>query len=364
MDMGSRMWADWAGALSECKRNGRALIGPCPVCGGVDRFHVTRKRDGGALVGCRGCIDGQSPDVRREQFKRIVEAVFGPVGPGRSPNPFLPPKPVPKAEKPKRLPLAARLWADSVRADVGPVRAYLSRRRIWPKAAEAQALPTESLRWLMAATAQRLLPRPRRDDGSRPCPLPASADGCLVYAFRTEENRLTAVSLEGLTAEGAFPPEGRFRRTYGSRSGAFFSPARSAGGALVVCEGELDALAGLALGLGERDEFAGAEIRAYGGTANLTSAELPADRPVLIVSDGDAKGWQSALELCKRHPHAEIRYSPAGTDLAQMMADTIEERVGMYEHEAGLPPEQAERRAWAWAGLLPAKAGEGRGHPA
>ena len=36
------------------KRRGKTLVGPCPVCGGKDRFSV-EDRDGGALLQCRGC---------------------------------------------------------------------------------------------------------------------------------------------------------------------------------------------------------------------------------------------------------------------------------------------------------------------
>ncbi len=52
-------WADWedvAEAL-RLKRRGSELIGPCPNCGGTDRFHVRREGQR-AIVGCRGCIDG------------------------------------------------------------------------------------------------------------------------------------------------------------------------------------------------------------------------------------------------------------------------------------------------------------------
>ena len=46
-------WQDRAADL-HLKMEGGELKGPCPSCGGDDRFHV-RKKDG--LVGCRGCND-------------------------------------------------------------------------------------------------------------------------------------------------------------------------------------------------------------------------------------------------------------------------------------------------------------------
>ena len=55
-------------------RVGRELSGPCPLCGGRDRFHV-REENAGAVVGCRGCIDGQPQG--RARFGELVHLVFG-----------------------------------------------------------------------------------------------------------------------------------------------------------------------------------------------------------------------------------------------------------------------------------------------
>ena len=61
----------------ELKRTGHEWHGPCPACGGEDRFHVREGDQGRAIIGCRGCIDGQPHEVRRAQFKRIMALVFG-----------------------------------------------------------------------------------------------------------------------------------------------------------------------------------------------------------------------------------------------------------------------------------------------
>lgn len=52
-------WPDWQDAAGrlDLKNKSGELVGPCPSCGGTDRFHVKQGGDGGALVGCRGCID-------------------------------------------------------------------------------------------------------------------------------------------------------------------------------------------------------------------------------------------------------------------------------------------------------------------
>ena len=65
---------EWADTL-DLTRRGREWIGPCPLCGGDDRFHV-RDSGGRATVGCRGCIDGQSDGERAKRFGEVLRAVF------------------------------------------------------------------------------------------------------------------------------------------------------------------------------------------------------------------------------------------------------------------------------------------------
>ena len=52
-------FAWWQGRASALALNteGRELVGPCPNCGGDDRFAVKRLDNGGALVNCRQCKD-------------------------------------------------------------------------------------------------------------------------------------------------------------------------------------------------------------------------------------------------------------------------------------------------------------------
>ena len=69
--------AEWVAAVPELKRVGGQYQGPCPGCGGDDRFHVKEKGDGSALVGCRGCLDSNVPeDERRRNYGNIMADVF------------------------------------------------------------------------------------------------------------------------------------------------------------------------------------------------------------------------------------------------------------------------------------------------
>ena len=56
-------WAEAAGL----KREGRDYVGPCPLCGGTDRFHVKAGRVRAAVVGCRGC-DGPISEWEKAVF--------------------------------------------------------------------------------------------------------------------------------------------------------------------------------------------------------------------------------------------------------------------------------------------------------
>lgn len=66
-------WAEKLGLV----RTGHEWHGPCPLCGGEDRFHVRDGHGHKPVIGCRGCIDGEPPEVRRQNFGQIVRIVFG-----------------------------------------------------------------------------------------------------------------------------------------------------------------------------------------------------------------------------------------------------------------------------------------------
>ena len=66
-------WGDWCEAAQRLglKRQGGELKGACPACGGTDRFHVRQGGGACALVGCRGCLDGQE---RGAGFGEVLNA--------------------------------------------------------------------------------------------------------------------------------------------------------------------------------------------------------------------------------------------------------------------------------------------------
>ena len=79
-------FADWqahAAALG-LKRQGRELVGPCPDCGGTDRFAVKAVNGGGAVIHCRGCggfreilrAAGMADDCPRTNGAREPEIIY------------------------------------------------------------------------------------------------------------------------------------------------------------------------------------------------------------------------------------------------------------------------------------------------
>lgn len=128
--------------LAGLKRAGREMVGPCPDCGGTDRFGVNLQKglfqcrrcgikgDGialvqavrrvdfrGALEFLCGSAEGVSEDerqarrVRAEEAKRVADAAA-------------------VREREKATQLARATWEGAVPAEGTPVRAYLTRRGI------------------------------------------------------------------------------------------------------------------------------------------------------------------------------------------------------------------------------------------
>ena len=71
----SPTFAAWQGAATilGLRQRGLELVGPCPSCGGTDRFSVG-DRDGRALLQCRNCDPNGRNKEGREAYKAIMEA--------------------------------------------------------------------------------------------------------------------------------------------------------------------------------------------------------------------------------------------------------------------------------------------------
>ena len=348
-----RTAADWAERCADLKPAGRGKwSGPCPLCGGVDRFHVESRADGGAIIGCRGCIDGLPQVSRRARFGEIVRAVWAGSGDSRTSErstrrPSFS-KAAREATRPEQM-AAAQLWASAI-PDPGPVRRYLAARGIWPS---CEPLPG-TVRWipadeLIAARAFGGLPNR------------SSMAGAMVCAFRRPgadpASAPVAVNVEALTNDGQHTRP-RFRKDRGSKTGAAFivqASGMDGAGPIHVAEGEADALA---IAWWRRVEAWGAA----GSSGVLPKLALPlllTGREIIIEADGDTAGRAAAgkLEAVLKACGAAVRVIrwPSGMDPADgLTADwraIRDERAAILEYEHNVRRADAEQAAVdaAWA---------------
>lgn len=277
------MLADWREALAATgwtpsRQSGGEWCGPCPRCGGEDRFHIRAGRRVAVLAHCRkGCDLGE-----------ISRAVFGEARARPDPDPWRAGRYTPPPEwretpgparpsTPTRTPgeareaLAARLWARSVAVPTDPAhpaRTWAARRDLWPA---SRPFPP-AVRWLP----------PWRD---RP--------GAVIAAFAPL--RAWIARPEGPAPEGVqcVRTDGG-KRSHGSMSGrvcVIGDPLPEAG-RVHVAEGLADALA-----IGAR---CGGAVIAAGGTAGIprmADALAALSLPVTAWPDGDAPGREAARSL-------------------------------------------------------------------
>ena len=275
-------WADWsnrADTLGLRVRSGE-LAGPCPSCGGDDRFHV-RRRGADALVGCRGCIDGggfgfgavvravfperfkardraRSPENRSEASRWSRTAGYPAATPKSRPggaeraSAGNPAPGMAESRGNAKTALVRRLWARSVPADDQLARVYLARRFAWSPRGIGPDLPA-TVRWLAreaapgsdraatrnhAATPERqathVLPadRPRRAETRRVLPsrrihrqTPArspSADAKPAHPCRYRDDR--TAHLRRQTRQHPRPPRFHLRTVQQTASVAVLRP--------------------------------------------------------------------------------------------------------------------------------------------
>ena len=326
---------EWADTL-DLTRRGREWIGPCPLCGGDDRFHV-RDSGGRAKVGCRGCIDGQSDGERAKRFGEVLRAVFPAraVTQARFPTmvPRTPPALVNGHEAARRA-IAERLWAAAAPADRTPARTYLAGRWVWPPDGIGPSLPA-SVRWLPRGTAGR-------DVAANWYDVPKQTAGALVFAYRLPGGDLAAVELEALLTDGT-RPDPRWRKTFGQKKGAAFEAA-AGGGETVLCEGAVTALAARWL-------HPGCRVLATGGTSGLEAVARQVKGRLVLEVDGDAAGRTVVARIQAARPLGEVdvEFALAGHDAADVWTDVLGERAAIMEFDGGLSRTESEQRAWQLA---------------
>ena len=262
--------------------------------------------------------------------------------PAPQPAPVRPPERAPRPAA--TADVAAAILAAAVTADATPARAYLAGCWTWPPLGTGPDLPS-AVRWLPVAAVPALPTWPGADGKARRVALPADAAGSVVYVFTLPDGAPVGVSVEAVTAGGEHTAP-RWRRTFGTRTGAVFEAARRPGGAVVLAEGERDALALAAAGYG-------GAVRAVGGTAGYHEAAATdaEQRPVVVVPDADHAGTRAVVRLLAGLPGRSVRLAPwpapATGDPAAWLADLLTERAGIRHYDGRATREAAT--AWRLA---------------
>ena len=263
-----------------------AWTGPCPACGGEDRFWIPESE--ARPWGCRRCEPGRN---KPEAVRNILEAL-GLWGRKTKPEPVnhspesalarMETERKRRQEEQKRIRYARGRWDRAVPAGDTPAARYLKQvRRVWPP---ETAIP-RAVRWLDGALLSNTAP--------------PSAAGAILWAFTLVDGTVQAVGMEALTRNGEHTRP-RWRRTFGLLKNAMF---RVGGPATVlhVCEGPVDALA--ARWLGDASAMA---TGGKGGLAKLRPDHVAACKTVHIHVDADSAGRRAAQQTYKRLTRAEV----------------------------------------------------------
>ena len=320
--------AQWAEAL-QLKRNGpNNYSGPCPLCGGTDRFHVTQRQQR-TLVGCRGCIDTEPPAVRAARFGDLIETFFPQSSTRKqrqghtrvAPRATLPPafkqhRTTANTPPPAKSILPALLFDRAKPLFPSPGADYLIERKLHP-----QHLPVDDfqdIRWLPARRAPRHV---RGWPG-----LPDQAAGAIIVAYRLYEH-LKAVNIEAITADGQRVTPNRWRRVFGQPNQSVFLLTKQPGLPLVITEGYTSALAAYWLYPHHNALSIGSATNAKHVIDNF-SARFD-NKHIIIDMDGDTAGhtatWQchKALTEQRIHPLLLLRHADdAADELQRLLTDT------------------------------------------
>lgn len=299
------------GIIGGLKAVGRYSIGPCPFCGGRDRFNVKHTDDGDLWI-CRQCGDGKYQDaiaylMRRDglTFGEVVGRLKLGDWQGSSDYPTM--SPVVSASKSETSRPPDEEWQRAALAAVGEAAHYLNvsenddARMAWRYLRQQRGLLPDTI----STATIGFNPAWRRVNGrdwlAPGITIPAMADGQLWYV----QVRTTKAARRAAEAKGR--PLGKYHALGGSRLKALFNAdALLSAHTAIVTEGEFDTLLlsqylpkGMAaVTMGSAGTMPGPEFVRY----------FAAVQWAFLVMDADAAGqaglvhWQELLGWAEATP--------------------------------------------------------------
>lgn len=312
---------DLAALVPGLRRQGRYFIGPCPFCGGEDRFNIKRTDEGDLWI-CRQCGDGKyhdavdfrmraegktfrevTQDTKYETRNRKQEAARGSRPGGSDPVsriPYLAPPPdedwqIRRLEDQKEVADNLRLTDAGEEAMATEQAATL--RMVWAYLRRHRGLSPDTIRNYMLG--YNLEGKTTREGYSYPPGLhiPCMVDGQLWYVkVRLPKSAIRAAAIN----KRRLP---KYMMIHGGRA-ALFNADRLVGARVgVVVEGEFDAML---LGQFLPEGWAAVTM---GGAGSLPDERflpyfLPLDR-VLLRLDNDEAGERALAAWRKLLPRAE-----------------------------------------------------------
>lgn len=295
---------------------GGEFAGPCPLCGGTDRFRVWPQRAGGARWWCRRCDQrGDAIDlVRAVEGVDFIEAckLLGlegqvsprPIGPGGARPPG--PPPLPRLIDRHWAALDDPDWQAGALRFVGACMTQLDRHgaRVWSYLA-GRGLSEAMIR--LACLGYN--PQPYRGRwGETDIYLPAG----VVIPWIAMDEMIWKVRIRTRSNE----PNQKYAQAKGSANGLYSAWPLRPGDNVLLCEGEFDALSARTL-LGAR-----VTPLATGGYSQARLAEhvvtISGARALWLAFDDDEAGDQAAHWWQGVFPDA-IRRAPTRHDVNDMV---------------------------------------------
>lgn len=304
--------------------------GPCPICGGDDRFRVAQ----GDLVVLVQCSQGCT-------YADLLAALGLTDRDGPAPAP----RAVPTAARaPSRNPWLTDVWEATLSANDTPGESYLvEHRSVW---LSGRPFPA-SVRWLPAPAAVEL--GLRRDDW------PAPAAGCLVYKLAAPgESETWALKVEAIGDDGnalRFEKGGKRPSLFGSLTDTGRRTFHAGGDrdrGIHLVEGPIDALALVTLYTIDEFDLRSGAVLGADGTGGFTERACSGSRGrVTLYPDGarwnkQKQRWApeaeaKAIRLAQVLERAgrgfvHIVRQPRGQDLADL-ADSYHEAIRSVDED-------------------------------